>query len=213
MLNHIGPGSLIAVVWFLAGLASVWDRLLEFHPVARPVARMEDWIRVAAVTAAVALMFSGMGLVRIPIRPISDDSYRYVAQIEEQFAGIPAQNVLLDVGTWIYARNRVIMGDRAPGICEEGYSGMGDRSAILAHLAAKRYAKILVRGLHDPDFWYENSLWPKPSGLRQAILDNYRETGRIRAVAPPKEVRDRLEDPYLSGEITILEPRTDSGGF
>jgi hypothetical protein len=174
---------------------------------------MEDWVRVGAVTAAVALMFSGMGFVRIPIRPISDDAYRYVADIEAQFAGLPAQDVLLDVGTWIYARNRVIMGDRAPGICEEGYSGMGDRSGILARLAARRYSKILVRGLHDPDFWYENSLWPKPSGLRRAILENYRETGHIRAIDPPKEVKDRLEDPYLSGEITILQPRTDSRGM
>jgi hypothetical protein len=209
MLNHIGPGCLIATVWFLAGLASVWDHLIE----SRPAPRMEDWVRVGAVAAAVALMFSGMGLVRIPIRPISGDAYRYAADIEAQFAGLPAQDVLLDVGTWIYSRNRVIVGDRAPGICEEGYAGMGDRSGTLARLAAKRYSKILVRGLHDPDFWYENSLWPKPSGLRQAILENYRETGHIRAIEPPKEVKDRLEDPYLSGEITILEPRTGSPGM
>jgi hypothetical protein len=209
MLNHIGPGCLIAAVWFLAGLASVWDRLtsLSLTPV------REDWVRMGAATATVALAFSGMGLVRIPMRPLSDDAHRYVAEIEAQFSGQPARNVLLDVGTWVYARNGLIMGDRAPCICEEGYSAMGDRSVILAHLAAKRYSKILVRGLHSNDFWYENSLWPKPTGLRQAILRNYRETGRIRAVEPPTNEKDRLEDPYLSGEITILEPRSDSGGM
>ena len=197
MLNHMGPGCLIAGVWFLAGLTVVWHR-----------ANL-DWITAAASAAAVALLFAGMGLVRIPTQPFSNDAYRYVRDIEAQFQGQPAKGVLLDAGSWIYSRERVVMGDRAPSIGERGFSQTGDFSGILRRLAQKRYTKILVRDFHEPDFWYETDVWPKPGGIRQALIDNYRETGRIRAAAPPVSSRDRAEDPYLFGEISILEPKPE----
>jgi hypothetical protein len=53
-LNHMGPGSLLAGVWFLAGLTSVWD----FATGSR-TSGTHDWIRAGALTAAVALVFSG----------------------------------------------------------------------------------------------------------------------------------------------------------
>lgn len=209
MLNHLGPGCLLAGVWFFAGLASIHSQMAG--SASQP--QFAAWIRTGVVTAALALVFSGMGLVRVPIQPISDDAYRYVNDIERQFQGQPADRILLDIGTWNYVRNGVIMGDRAPCMAEEGYANTGDYSTFLAHLAAKRYAKILVRGLHDPDFWYENVLWPRPRGLRKALLDNYRETASIRAAERPKDVKDGVEDPYLFGEITVLEPRTNSQGM
>ena len=68
--------------------------------------------------------------------------------------------------------------------------------------ASKRYDQILVREFHEPDFWYDYSTWPKPSGIRQALLDNYGETGHIRAA------KDSVaHDPYLFSEITVLEPK------
>jgi hypothetical protein len=204
MLNHIGPGCLMAGVWFLAGLTSVWSDASESS---KP-AHFEDWIRAAAVTASVALMFSGLGLVRIPLRPVSDDAYRYVHEIEKQFQGYPANQVLLDTGTWVYMKDLVIMGDRASAAGMLGMARVdGGFSGILSRIEARRYSKILVRGLHAEDFWYENSLWPKPSGIRQALLDNYRETGHIRAAAGPKDVKNWAEDPHLFAEIAILEPK------
>lgn len=205
MLNHIGPGSLLAGVWFLAGLASVWTAIFE----SPSLDRMVPWMRAAAVTASVALLFSGMGLVRVPLRPLSPDAHRYVRDIEAQFRGEPADKILLDVGTWNYVPARVIMKDRAPVMDEEGYANNGDFSGFTSRLAAKYYNKILVRGLYSSDFWYENALWPRPRGLRKAILDNYRETGKIRAADHAKDVKDGPEDPYLFGDISILEPRTN----
>lgn len=208
MLNHIGPGSLLAGVWFLAGLASVWNSAIQsakWHPA-------EAWIRAGVFTTAVALMFSGMGLVRVPLRPVSDDAYRYVHDIEREFAGKPANRILLDVGDWVYLKDRVIMRDRAPCIGEEGYANSGDFSGFLSRIRSRYYSKILVRDLHEYDFWYENAQWPKPRGLRQAILDSYRETGRIRAAAAPKDVKHWAEDPYLFDEITILQPKPDADG-
>ena len=206
MLNHAGPGCLMAGTWFLAGAACLWENAFESE---RPP-QAQDWVRAGAVTAAVALMFSGMGLVRIPLRPVSDDAYRYVRDIEHEFEGQAPGKVLLDAGTWVYLKDRVVMGDRAPAICEEGYANTGDFSAFRSNIAAKRYSKILVRHLHQPDFWYENALWPKRSGLREALLESYRETRRIPGVEPPKDVKRRAEDPYLLDEITVLEPIPDS---
>ena len=205
MMNHMGPGCLIAGTWFLAGLASLWESATE----SRKSLQSEGWIRAGAVTATVALMFGGMGLIRIPMRPVSDDAYRYVRDIEKQFEGQPANRILLDVGTWVYVKDGVVMRDRAAGICEEGYDSIGDFSGFRSRIAAKYYSKILVRDLHESFFWYENALWPKPRGLRDALLDSYREAGHIRGAAAPDDVKHWAEDPYLFDEITILEPKPD----
>jgi hypothetical protein len=205
MLNHLGPGCLMAGTWFLAGLTCRWESASES---ARPP-QAQDWIRAGAVTAIVALMFSGLGLIRIPLRPVSDDAYRYVRDIEHEFEGQPPGKVLLDAGTWIYLKDKVIMGDRAPAIGEEGYANTGDFSLFRSNIRAKRYSKILVRHLHKPDLWYEHALWSKPSGLRDALLESYRETGRIPGAEPPKDVKHRAEDPYLFDEISILGPKTE----
>jgi hypothetical protein len=195
MLNHMGPGCLLAGIWFVAGLTRWWESV---HA---------NWVERAAVTASLALLFNGMGLVRIPLRTVSGDAYRYVHDIERQFEGLDAGQVLLDAGSWVYWKQRVVMGDRAPSIGERGYSQTGDFSGILSRIASKRYAKILVRGFHDQDFVYDYYLWSKSSGIRQSLLDNYRETGTIPAAQGPPAVPNWAEDPYYFGEITILEPK------
>lgn len=206
MLNHMGPGCLIAGIWLLAGLASVSSDMPECAGPLPP----ETWMRMGAITAVVALMFSGMGLIRIPLRPVPADAYRYVHDIEREFEGQDASRILLDVGSWVYVKDRVIMGDRASAIGEEGYANTGDFSGLLSRISAKYYSKILVRDLHEPDFWYENSQWPRPRGLRGALLETYRETGKIRGAAPPKDVKHWAEDPYLFDDVTILEPKPDA---
>jgi hypothetical protein len=209
MLNHMGPGSLLAGIWFLAGLASVWNSIAE----STASGQTQAWIRTGVVTAVVVLLFNGMGLVRIPLRSIPDDAYRYVAEIERAFAGQPADRVLLDAGTWVYRPDRVIMRDRCPSIGERGFTETGDFSAFRARLAGKHYSKILVRGFHAPDFVYDYYLWPKSSGIRRELAENYRETGRIRAAETPAHLKNWAEDPYYFGEITILEPKDGPRGL
>jgi hypothetical protein len=195
MVNHIGPGSLIAGVWFMAGLTRIWPLISRF---AEEKYRAQTWLRAGSSVAVISLLFSGLGLIRIPIRPLSPDAQRYVRQIEDQFQGLPAQDVLLDVGSWVYFKEGVVMKDRAPSIGERGYSETGDFSGILQRLREQKYKKILVRGLHSPDFWYDNYLWPKSSGIRQALQENYHEVGQIKGVEG---------DPnYLLGDISILMP-------
>jgi hypothetical protein len=205
MLNHIGPGCLIAGVWFLAGLATVWGNASE----SRKPAEWEDWIRAGAVTVSLALVFSGLGLIRIPLQPVSGDAYRYVRDIEKQFEGQAPGKVLLDVGSWVYLKDRVIMRDRAPSIGEEGYDSSGDFSGFRSRIGARHYSKILVRGLHQPVFWYDSVQWPKSLGLRAVLLENYRETGTIRKAEGPKDLKRWSDEPYLFDEISILEPKPD----
>jgi hypothetical protein len=202
MLNHIGPGCLIAGVWFLAGLAKVWP--LAAHAVAgAPWPR--GWLRTSMLVGLICLTLGGLGLVRIPLPPLSDDAYRYVAAIEKEFAGQSADQVLLDMGTWVYARDNVIMKDRAASIGDRGYGQTGDFSGILSRLEQKRYVKILVRSLNSPDFFYDYYLWRKPSGIRQALLQNYHEVGRIPRVSGESYQYDN----YFFGEISILVPNAD----
>src|SRR5690606_27774083 len=127
---------------------------------------------------------------------ISPDVERYVRDIEAEFEGQPAGAVLLDAGSWPYVPDGVVMKDRASSIGDRGLAQSGDFSGMLRRLEEQRYEKILVRRLHEPDFWYEHYLWPAESGIRRALLDNYREVRRIPGVEG--------ESRYLLSEISVL---------
>jgi len=196
-LSHLGPGSLLAGVWFLAGVTKLG---ISVQPVATDGRSFDFWLRACIIVSLAALAFFGLGLVNIPVSPLPDDAYRYVADIEREFQGQPAEDVLLDVGSWLYSRTGVIMKDRATAIGDRGYEGIGDFSAFLQRLQDRRYAKILVRHLHSPDFWYDHYSWPASSGIRQTLLDSYREVRTIKAV-------ESLTENYLFGEISVLVPK------
>lgn len=198
MLNHMGPGSLIAGTWLLAAVAKIWSDAIAV-PVAS-ASRVELWLRPALAAAVAVLALSGLHTVRIPTIPIPLDAERYVRQIEREFASADPRGVLLDVGTWVYAKDSIVMKDRAPSIGERGFSETGDFSGILRRIQQRRYAKILVRSFHSDDFWYDHAMWAKPSGIRRALGEHYREVGTI----PPV----RGDSRYLFREISILIPHT-----
>lgn len=200
MLNHIGPGCLIAGIWFFAALAVVWERIADRKIIFS--SRIEI-LRAAGGLAVIGLIFSGLNVVNIPVRPFGDDAERYIGEIEREFDGQPRERVLLDFGTWLYLPAGTIMKDRAPTIGERGYSQIGDFSGIVERLDGKFYTKILVRNLHSPDFWYDHELWTQPSGIRQALLDNYRE---IRIIKKAEDFPDQKR-PYGFQEISVLIPR------
>lgn len=202
MLNHIGPGSLLAGVWMFAALALVWNSL--FSGTLRGTGLVER-SRAIASLAVLGLIFSGLGLIHVPQKTFGQDAYRYVAEIESEFSGLPADRVLLDVGSWTYIRTGTVMKDRAPSIGERGYSETGDFSGILSRLNEKHYDKILVRNLHKDDFWYDHSLWNRSSGIREALLKNYVEIKTIKEVSGV----DPLRQPYGFQPVSVLVPRTD----
>lgn len=218
MLHHLGPGSLIAGTWFLAAMAHAWpgiSRGADRAGTREDRGLLERWLserrlRAAAAVAIGALLLGGLGTIRIPAPPLPRDATRYVTQIENEFQGVPPSAVLLDVGSWVYLRGGVVMRDRATSIGDRGYGGVGDFSGIIRRLGERRYAKILVRKYHSPNFWYDHYLWPTPSGVRETLAANYHEVGTIPAVRerdPTKRQR------YLFSEISILVPNATANAI
>ena len=96
--------------------------------------------------------------------------------------------------------------------------GVGDFSGLLGRLEHHDYQKILVRNLDEPNFWYDGHRSPQPTGIRQAIRDNYREVGRIKSVQGERRFLLVSYEPLLwpgtrygFEEITVLVPKTVTG--
>lgn len=200
MLNHIGPGSLIAGIWFFAGAAAIGTRI-EDAELRTP--SLKPWLTNSLSAAVLLLVLSGLAVIRPPVRTFSPDTERYVRGIENEIAGQPLETTLLDMGTWVYFQDGVVMKDRAPTVGERGFSETGDFSGILQRLEQKYYTKILIRNLHSPDFWYDHKSWKTSTGLREALLDNYTEVGKIE---PPEGIKQGAL-PYGLTEVSILVPR------
>ena len=96
------------------------------------------------------------------------------------------------------------MQDQVPSIGDRGSGEIGDFSGIIRRLEQKRYAKILVRNFNTSDFHYDYWMWRKSSGIKQALLENYHETGRIMAVSMVYGEAPH----YFFREISILRPNS-----
>lgn len=197
MINHLGPGSLLAAVWLLAGLSVAWPAFAE----AEGASAGQRWFRAGAATALVLLAFQGLAMVQIPVPGLPADANRYASAIEAEFQGLPADRVLLDDGSWIYFRQGIVMRDRSAAVGEAGFTGTLDYSGILSRIRSHYYAKILVRDLHSPQFLYDYWMWKHSSGIRQALLDNYRE---IRVIP---EVKAGGYRPPWFRPISVLVPK------
>jgi hypothetical protein len=214
LLNHMGPGCLIAGIWFLAALTRVWPDRLPAGARAPAVA----WMRAACSVALVGLALAGFGLVWMPTNPLPSDANRYLEEIEREYVGLPHNQVLLDVGgDWIVGKEGIVLKDLAAGVGVRGSSRAGgDFSGILGRIRARYYKKILVHNLDAANFWYDDSSrwWREPSGIRQALRDHYQEVGKIKAVQGEKRFLLYPFEPlpfppprYGFQEITILVPR------
>ena len=200
MMNHMGPASVIAGIWFIPAVMRLYPTRIT-----APIKDIspQTWLRTALLAAVLGLILNGLYVVRVPVKSLPDDVYRYIEEIEHQFSGQEKERVLLDAGTWVYTGEGIIMKDRAPSIGDRGLGDIGDFSGIIGRIEDRYYSKILVRNLNSPDFWYDHYLWKNPSGIREALLENYQETGRIEAVSSSvfgEEVQ------YLFQDISILEP-------
>lgn len=206
MLNHIGPGCLLVTVLFLVSLAKIWPSLWSrsLNPPA-PV----NWTAAGFRAAIVVAVLAGMHAIRVPVPVFDGDAARYTKAIEAEFAGLPAERVLLDLGSWVYWKENVNMKDRVATIGEQAYSQTGDFSATVDRLKSKHYDKILVRNLDSPDFWYDSFLLRKTTGIKKALMENYRVERVIPAVKFPEPKSEHTESQYLFTEISIFIPRTD----
>jgi len=198
MLNHIGPASLLAGVWCLAGVTILWQRWMAQADQGTPLTR---WMRTALPTGAVVMALPLFDLVHLPEQTFGDAAYAYAQAIERESVGVPPQKFLLDAGSWVYLPSRTVQKDRAPTIGERGLSQTGDFSGIIGRLNAKQYDRILVRHWHEDDLWYDVGFWNASSGIRAALAANYREVRTIPGVKGPRSFVG-----YLMDDISVLEP-------
>lgn len=205
MLNHIGPGCLLVTILFLVSLAKIWPSL---RPRSLHTPRPADWTAAGFRAAIVVAVLAGMHAIRVPVPVFDGDAIRYVKAIESEFEGLPAERVLLDLGSWVYRKENINMKDRVATIGEQAYSQTGDFSATIGRLESKQYAKILVRNLDSPDFWYDSFLLKKPTGIKKVLLENYRVERVIPAVKFPEPKSEHAESQYLFTEISVFIPRT-----
>lgn len=199
VMNHMGPGIVLAGCWFLVAVVRVWPRPSPAGPFWR------HSVEQAGMAAIVVLLLCGMGLMREPGASVPDDLYRYVAEIEREFSDLPAEQVLMDVGSWIYLREGVLMKDRsAPVSLHVGANQPQINRAALAEtierIESKQYRRILARELDTPRTAYDYQ--DRGSGVKDAILQNYRIVRRI----PGVEV-SRWWPRHMIAEIVVLEPR------
>ena len=146
-LNHIGPGSLIAGIWFLAAVTRLWPAHgRSGHAVPRPLLA---WRRGSRPRP-------GRCGIRGPRRHLDADQFPAAGCLSlrrrnrEGVAGLPADRVLLDLGgAWLPGRKGVVTKDSSSSIgCRaEAPVGVGDFSGFLDRLDHHYYQKILVRNL------------------------------------------------------------------
>lgn len=191
VLYHFGPGAMIGAVFLFSALPEIWKRFAR-EAAAKPQF-LRPWINASFLMASVVAIFMAWHVVPTGdknspryIRGISDlkDVDRYVAEIENEFEGVNAEKVLLGVGSWIYLRDDVLQKDRAVALSDQPLGGIYENFDItVGRLRNRTYEKILVQDFHSPYFLYDWSNWPKPSGFRDALSENYVE---IKLIEAPK---------------------------
>jgi hypothetical protein len=200
MKHHLGAGSLIATIWFMALLARYWP--LRDDP--KSEYRLQQWLRAAVATVIFAFLLHGMGALRVPMEPYPmRDLHRYIHAIEAEVANGDPATTLLDIGAWNHLPLGIVTKDSAIPIGDQGMSLTTDFAEIKQRLSERRYSKIMVRNLEETTWWYDHEDWPRSSGIKEALLANYREARVIPAVELGIDERRY----YSQGKISILVPK------
>jgi hypothetical protein len=198
--NHLGPGVVLGGCWFLVALLKIW-------PPAESIRTWREYLQEAVAVCMVILLFGVLGFVRQPRDPISSDFFRYVAAIEQEFQGTSADRVLMDQGSWLYLREKVLMKDRGQQISlHAGKNQEVNREALagtIDRIEQRVYDKILVRQLDTGESAYD--FQDRGSGVKTAILANYHEVRRIAGVHGIQ----RWWPLNMIAEIQVFVPNTD----
>lgn len=189
--THFGPSAMVGYVFFLAALVKMWpDGMPEREILA------EDWLQTALVLLLVGTSFAGLGFTRLAQWPVSPDLTRYAHDIEEQFAGLPAERVLLDEGDWIYLQHNVVMKDRQPVFVTHRKPHYG----LLDRIRRQDYEKVLV---HTVGTNVESYDLGEDHGVQKTLREHYREVGTIRHV---EGMQSWQFYDLMMGDITVFEP-------
>jgi len=201
MRHHMGPASTLAAMWLAAGLMQLGST--QTH---------ERWstergVRFATLALLMLLLStSGLSILRTPKATLPEDAYRYLEQVEAEFETADPRGVLLDLGSYVYLEDNIVMKDRASPIGERGSTDTGDLLGVAERFANRHYEKLLLRNYRGQNFWYDHPTWPRSSGLREILEQNYRVVRTIPAVEGQEGMWNRIP-PYGFAEVSVLVPR------
>lgn len=191
---HLGSASMMAAVFFLVALAKVWPEPASDSKSPSPA---EQWLRAGVLTACVLLFYTSAGFFRIG-SAVPQQLNRFIADIEKEFTGAPADQVLLDFGSWVYLPQNVVMKDRESPIGTLRGTRTSDFAMTIERIRNRQYPKILARKRLDGSDPY---LYADPR-INQALVENYREVRVIRSPGVPSWW---LYRPLLA-DVAVLEP-------
>lgn len=213
-LYHFGPGVLIGAVFMFTALPQIWASKDEKSDA--ELAIIHKWARAFVMIGAVAAIFTAWHVMPTGdknearyLRGIqsSQDVNRYITDIEREFDGIEIDKVLLGVGNWIYLHHDVLQKDRAVSLADQPAGGIYENFDVTVERIRNRtYQKILVQDFNSPFFLYEWSDWPRPSGFRDALLENYVE---VKTIEPPKGTPSLSSQIMNSGPISVFVQRSN----
>jgi hypothetical protein len=211
-LHHFGPGVVIGAIWLFTALPHFWP-VANTPPDSDVSTLVYNKMRPLTAIAAILTILVALHVVpsgdkyeyRYWKRQSLQDVYRYISDIEQEFKGIPADKVLLDIGNWIYLRHSVLAKDRAISLADQAPGGIYENfDVMVSRIRKKAYAKILVRDLHSPFFVYDWFLWERPSGVRKALMEYYTEVRMIPEVKGDTFPEIRL---MQARPVSVLVPK------
>lgn len=205
-LYHFGPGVLVGAIFLFAALPHEWAAAESPAALA--------WPRAVVFSGGVLAMFLILNVVpngdpahpryaRKAGRPA--DVYRYIDAVDREFQGLPADQVLLGVGSWEYLKADVLQRDRAVSLADQPATGnYANFDVTVGRIRAKTYRKLLLQNFDSPFFWYDWAEWPRSSGFRQAVLDNYVRVRTVDAAAGSAYLNREI---LLADTISVFEPK------
>jgi hypothetical protein len=201
---------MIGTIWIFAALPRFWFSAAV--PTDAKFPRLEYRARYVGLTAGVLSIFillhavptADRNEVRYWRRKPPPEVYRYISDIEREFEGFSAEQILLDIGNWVYLRDSVLARDRAVSLGDQPPGGIYKNLEVMVdRIRNKAYAKILVHDLYSPFFNYDWADWPRPSGVKNALLEYYTEVRTI-----PEAGGDKVMIMY-TGPVSVLIPKPD----
>lgn len=172
-LYHFGPGAVIGVIWLMAALPEVWPE----RGGGLPMLVRSAWAfgGLLVIYLAIDAVPSGRsGQQRYWRRALPEESQAFVQAIEREFDGMDPAEVLMDWGNWTYLDANYLQRDRAISMADFPTVGRYDLlEPLLRRIRERTYAKILVHGLDDPTFIYDWTNLDRPTGVREALRENY----------------------------------------
>lgn len=201
--THLGPGIMSATSLFLVALVRLW-------PTWTPSTSSSlYYVRESVIGLAMISILGTMGHVRAPLNPVPAGVMQQITAIENEFQGMDPARVLMDDGSWIYLRENIVMRDRSTPVAIR----VGKNQSEISHdlLAAtherlnnREYDKIIARHLGGDEWttWWD--FQDRGSGIKDVILENYREVRRIPAV---EGIKNRFWMRGLTGEVRVFLPK------